>query len=108
MIIWQGLGILVPVIIGAILFIIPGVFKAVIPHDAFASYFKYISSFSILLGAMAVWFLGKKLNGGKGQMLTDEQTGEKVMLKAKHTLFFINMEYWAIPALIFPVLILFL
>jgi hypothetical protein len=106
MIVWQGYGILVPVILAATWILIPISLRAVIPDTAFTPYFKYISAFSLFLGALAVWFVGRKLNCGKGLELLNEKTGEKIVLKSKHTLFFIKMEYWSIPALLFLVFIL--
>lgn len=107
MIIWRGWGILVPIIPVALWVLIPESFKAAMSDAAYSEYFKFISAFSIFLGALAIWFLGRKLNGTKGRTLVDESTGETVVLKANHSLFFINMEYWAFPVALFVFVILF-
>ena len=107
MIIWQGWGVLVPIIPLAIWFLIPELLKLAMPDTTYTNYFKYISSFSILLGALALWFLGRKLNGGRGRTIVDEKTGEKMVLKPKHSLFFLKMEYWAIPVFLLFLLMIF-
>ncbi len=107
MIIWRGWGILVPIIPVAIWFLVPELFKFAMSQTAYSDYFEFISAFSILLGALALWFLGKKLNGTEGRTLVDEQTGEKVLLRANHSLFFVNMEYWAIPLALLSLVMLF-
>ena len=107
MIIWRGWGILVPIIPVVIWAFFPELFKAALPQTAYSNYYKFISAFSILLGALTLWFLGRKLNGGEGRTLVDEKTGEKVVLRANHSLFFLNMEYWAIPLFLFFLVVLF-
>ena len=107
MIIWRGWGILVPIIPVVIWALFPELFKTALPQTAYSDYYKFISAASILLGALTLWFLGRKLNGGEGRTLVDEKTGEKVVLRANHSLFFLNMEYWAIPLFLFFLAILF-
>ena len=75
--------------------------------EAYTEYFKYISAFSLLLAGVVIWFLGRKLNGGEGRKLVDKNTGEEVIYKANHSLFFINVEYWAIPLVLFAILVAF-
>jgi hypothetical protein len=56
---------------------------------------KYGLAFSQAVAAVAIWVVGKKLNGKPGRIMVDQATGETVELKSKHSLFFIKMEYWA-------------
>ncbi|WP_367388364.1 hypothetical protein [Lewinella sp. LCG006] len=91
MIIWKGLGflaILIPVVIVILLQIIFG-------DD------PIYASIGYLLGAVPVWFLGKRLNADVGKVVADPQTGQQMTTKAEHTLFWIRMEYAAvIPVII--------
>ena len=51
---------------------------------------------ALLLVAVGIWFLGRKLNASSNaRILVDVQTGERVELHRTHTLFWIRMEYWA-------------
>ena len=51
----------------------------------------------LIAGSVAIWFLGKRLNGpGSTRVLIDQKTGEQVVLRRKHTMFWIPMEYWAV------------
>jgi hypothetical protein len=47
-----------------------------------------------VIGGISVWFIGRRLNGGRGRILVDKTTGQEVVLKSVHSLFFIRMEYW--------------
>ncbi|MDP8170941.1 hypothetical protein QJU96_06535 [Pasteurella skyensis] len=89
-IIWQGFGFLaalIPLII----------FAAVQSILVATSFGAYIFDIAATLSAIAVWLVGSKLNGGKGKELIDPETNETVILKKKHTLFWIPMQWFAIP-----------
>jgi len=101
MVIWRGWGILALIIPVLVWFALTQIFFSAVSEDTFKGYYKFVSAFSILIGALAVWFAGKKLNSTEARTLVDEKTGEKVLLKKEHSLFFIKMEYWAIPFAIF-------
>ena len=85
MLIWSGWGILVPLFMALALIL-------AIPFDGEAT--KYGLAFSQFAAAIAIWFVGRRLNSKPGRMMVDQQTGETVELKSKHSLFFIKMEYW--------------
>lgn len=97
MIVWRGIGILAPIIPVAMWVFLPELVKTVFGQEAFSSSYSWVSSISILLGAVAVWFWGRHVNTKNIRILIDEQTGQQIVLKPNHSLFFINMEYWAIP-----------
>lgn len=48
-----------------------------------------------VLAAVAVWFTGVRLNTQPGRQLIDKKTGKEVVLRRRHTLFWIPMQYWA-------------
>jgi len=68
--------------------------------DLGASFVFLISAISLVTGAAANWFIGRRLNGGEGRVLVDPRTGEQVVLKRSHDFFFIKMEYWSIPVVL--------
>jgi len=94
LIIWQGLGFLaaiVPILI-AVLFeiIFDGRFG-----KGYTEQHHWIWGVSMFVSAAVLWFLGTKL-ADPGRQLIDPQTGQVVMLRKKHTLFWIPMQYFGI------------
>jgi len=90
MIIWKGYGFLVLVIaiaIGAIVSLIFG--KIGSTEDMGAA-------IGAIISAGIIWVVGNKLNAQtKDRAMIDKQTGQEVVLKPNHSLFFIKMQYWA-------------
>lgn len=52
------------------------------------------TSLGLILAAVAVWYLGQRLNRPVDGY--HPKTGEPVKLRNRHTLFFIPMQYWAL------------
>ena len=50
-----------------------------------------------MLSAPAVWTLGRYLNAKPGRILIDPSTNEQVVLVQKHTIFWMKLEYFALP-----------
>jgi len=54
----------------------------------------------LLVGATANAYIGHRLNNQPGQVLVDKNTGAEVVLRKKHTLFYVPMQYvsvlWAV------------
>jgi hypothetical protein len=48
-----------------------------------------------ILAGVALWFTGVRLNSQPGRQLVDPKTGRNVVLRRRHTLFWIPMQYWA-------------
>ncbi|MEF9412830.1 hypothetical protein ABXT21_02125 [Ralstonia sp. SM1864_UCD524_TZ4] len=61
----------------------------------------------MVLSAAAVWHLGKGLNSRPGRVLVDPKTGQQVELKARHTLFWIPLQWTALLVVAFGVSSLF-
>ena len=45
-----------------------------------------------------VWMLSKKLGSKPGKTLIDKETGQEVVVRQKHSFFFIDVKYW--PAIL--------
>ncbi len=94
MIIWQGfgfLGALIPIgcyVLAALLV------QAVTGADYLASH-SWPGALGTLVGAGLVWLLGERLDD-PGQSLVDTKTGQTVVLKKRHTLFFVHLKVVAI------------
>lgn len=96
MVIWQGFGIVVLVVIGVLAFGAEYLTATLFGASFYTQYEDYVAGGTYLLGAPILWFVGRYLNGGKTQVLVDQATGEEVILRPNHSLFFIKVEYWAI------------
>ncbi len=55
---------------------------------------KAAAAVVLMVAAALVWIVGVKLNSDQGRVLVDPQTQEQVVLKRRHTIFWIPMQ-WA-------------
>ncbi|RIJ84338.1 hypothetical protein RSP822_22110 [Ralstonia solanacearum] len=104
--IWQGLGFLA--------FLIPVCVSLIGQLTADALFGKgyytappFLFATLMVLSAAAIWYLGKALNGRPGRVLVDPKTGQQVELKAKHTLFWIPLQWTALLVAVLGVSFLF-
>lgn len=95
MIIWRGFGILVVVIAGAALVLTQVIANALLGAGTYEGHSGPLGALALLVAAAIVWPLGRTLNRRGGRTLLDPATGQQVVLRPNHSLFFIPMEYWA-------------
>lgn len=97
MIIWSGWGILVV----PITLVAGGAVFALVAAALSAAGLERLSGFGVAAGLLAAaaltWWAGRRLNGGTGRVLLDPATGQHVVLRRTHSLFFIPMQWWAVP-----------
>jgi hypothetical protein len=94
-IIWKGFGFLVVIFgIGAVI-IADVICNLVTGNGEFTKAHNWPVSLSLLLAAVAVYFIGRHLNHKPGRVMIDKATGREIILRRTHSLFFIPMEYWA-------------
>lgn len=94
MIIWSGWGVLSALIAAA------GMAGSVLLDPALARVGIPTPTGVVLVWIVAVganWWLGTRLNGRPGRELVDPRTGERVILRPRHTLFWIPMQYYSVP-----------
>lgn len=94
MIIWQGFGFLVVVLILTTVLGVKYLVDAALGTD-FYTQTAWPKILAGLLAAVQIWFLGGKLNNKPDKTLIDPETQQAVRLVSKHTLFWIPMQYWA-------------
>lgn len=83
MIIWTGWGILAFIIL------------------AFGATYNAIGLF---IAAILIFLIGRTLNNKESdKILIDPYTGEQYLIKNRHTLFWINMEWWSAISLFFAI-----
>lgn len=107
MIIWKGLGFLVAVITFLLSLVMEVVTESITNNEMYYQENSLPLAIAILLSGIINGVLGKRLNKQKARTLIDKETGEEVILKNDHSLFFIPMEYWGIILCVGAVLILF-
>jgi hypothetical protein len=56
---------------------------------------KWPLAVSLLISALACWFLGLRFQNRKSRVLRDVETGQEIVVKESHTLFFVPMLWWA-------------
>jgi protein-S-isoprenylcysteine O-methyltransferase Ste14 len=100
MIVWTGRGFLIVLVFIACMFLGVSLF----PKDMA----DYVFVFAGLLSAIFSWFAGIAWNTKKDKVITDDETGQKILLKGGiHKLFWIPMQYWGIILSILSIIILF-
>ncbi len=95
MIIWNGYGILVPVIVFSISLLFQFMLDSLF-YKGFYSSQKWPPFLALSLSSVVIWLLGRRLNKNNERVLVDPKTGEQVKLVKNHSFFWIKMEYWAI------------
>ncbi|MGD7651655.1 MAG: hypothetical protein ACQCXQ_00475 [Verrucomicrobiales bacterium] len=87
MIIWAGMGILVPLIT------IVGIVIGVLLGSAVGCT-EIGPGIGLVIGAFLNWLLWQKVYSKKPKVLIDPETGQQVLLAPKHSLFFIPVRAW--------------
>jgi hypothetical protein len=95
--IWRGWGILVPIITGVALVLGFGLGQVLLGTQRAETYAAVITAIAFLAAAVTLWKLGRRVNAHAVQTLLDPATGQTVTIRRLHTLFFVRMEYWAVP-----------
>ena len=107
LIIWRGWGFLTPLLVFLVWFLPLALIQGAVGHAAYSHYRTSLSLVFALLAAGAVWMVGRRLNGAPGRILVDSRTRQRVVVGKRHELFFIPMQWWALPIILFGILQLF-
>lgn len=95
MIVWQGAGlagVLIPLVFSFLGNY--GLDKA-FGHGYYSSH-AWAPASMLLAAALVVWLFGKHLESIPGRELMDLKTQQKVVLKEKHTIFWMPLHYFAV------------
>jgi hypothetical protein len=94
MIVWTGLGLILPLICLLIL----SLFGHVGGLVGFPAPYKWLLG-GIFASAL-LWYCGAKVNDpSKDRTVVDAKTGEKLTLKKRHTLFFMPVQWWSLAVM---------
>ncbi len=89
MIIWNGLGFLVPLIALACIFVMNQ-----IVGDATFNGFGWPKSVALFVSAILVTILGFFLKKQPDRVMIDKATGQEMAIRSRHSVFFIPVIYW--------------
>ena len=93
-IIWRGLGWLVPVIVFGFSLITNLAFNATYGEDFWNSH-HWPFALSLFVSAAVCWFLGKYLKTRSDRVVIDKETGKEIVInQSRHALFFMPMHLW--------------
>ncbi len=90
MIIWNGAGLLVPVIA-----FLPFLATEIIVGSDYYAGHTWPKLMAAGVAGALLWLVGRKLNRSPRRVLVDLETSEEVVLPPRrHDLFFVKIEYW--------------
>ena len=107
MIIWSGLGFLVPMIALACLLTSEAGVEKWFGDDQYYQTHGWPKLAGFLLAALIIWPIGALLERRGGRTLIDPATGEHVRVRGDHPCFFIPVKWWPIVCIGLGVLFLF-
>ncbi|MGQ1888959.1 hypothetical protein ACT29H_00805 [Thermophagus sp. OGC60D27] len=99
MIVWSGRGILTALVFIVTLFLSIWYLPESLSDYGFAT--------TCFISAAFSWIFGKKWNKQNKRIVTDNKTGQKLIIKRNHSLFWIPMQYWGIIFSIVGIIILY-
>ena len=94
MIIWNGLGFLVVVVGFAALILTELVSEKITGDEEFYQQHGWVILIGMLVAAALTYGLHRVLPRHKARVLIDKQTGQEVVLRYDHSLFFIPVRWW--------------
>lgn len=97
MVIWSGWGILTVLITALVCGTVSVAGAALLATMGYQGWTGLAFGLGLLAAAAVNWWVGRRLNGGPGRVLTDQATGQTVVLRRRHSLFFIPMQWWSVP-----------
>jgi ABC-type amino acid transport system permease subunit len=107
MIIWTGSGYLVGVFIFGCSLGANLIANGLTGSSAYWNNHRWTFAVAMIPAAALCFVVGRWLYGRKTRKLTDTETGEPVVIRPSHTMFFVPMPYWSIICLALGALALF-
>jgi hypothetical protein len=104
LVIWQGWGLLIPVLLLLGLMVTQLVFDHYLGEGFYSSH-RYAQGVGLFVGGVLVTVAGRLLRGTK-RLITDVDTGEYYEIKSKNSLFWLPFEFWGLATIGVAVLVL--
>lgn len=94
MLIWSGNGFVLPLLVSAMVAI------GLVGGERLGVADYHAAAIGFLLAAAATWIIGRRMNDpAKGDPLIDTKTGETVIFRERHTVFWIEVQWWAVACI---------
>ena len=101
MLIWRGFGILVAVLAIVALVGAQLVADALGGEGTYSRDWPIYAGIGLALAGVVAFLLGRRLNDdSNARTLVDKETGEEVVDRPRHDLFWIPMEFWGIAGVV--------
>lgn len=107
MIIWTGFGFLIALIAFASLLIVSSGMDYIMNDPTYYTSHAWTQTMAMIIAALFSWGFAHLVSKGKQRKLQDQDTGEEIILKSSHSLFFIEAKYWPYIYLIIGIILLF-
>jgi hypothetical protein len=108
MIIWQGFGILIPIVALLVMLLVQFGLEAIVPSAIMDEYKKWFALLNFLMIAAALHGLAVLLKKiGKPKIVIDKESGKEIELRRSDSLFFVPARFWPYIVLAFGILIMF-
>ena len=108
MLIWSGLGFLVAAIALACMLVLQLLVEAISHNDKYYESHAWPSVAAMALAAGLVWMLNRWLDQRPAKRLIEPATNREVILRPRHSLFFIPVKYWPVVLLFIGVSFVFM
>ena len=95
MLVWQGWGILIVGVPFLLIVVTSAIWTAVFGEPSVNANYSVILGIALLASAPIIYLLGKRLDARPGRTMIDKESGQEVVLRGAHTLFFVGFRYWA-------------
>lgn len=107
MIIWQGVGFVVAVMAFVMLLLTEISVESLFADEKYYQTHGWPKLIALASAGFIVLLIGKYLNRRGGKVLIEKDTGREVLMKSRHSLFFINVEYWGYILMVLGLIFLF-
>jgi hypothetical protein len=94
-IVWNGLGYLVPVIVFVICLLTEFAIEAAFRDDQFYQKHAWPLSLALCVSGVLVWVTFALVVKNRERRLTDPDTGQEIVLSSDHSFFFVPVKWWS-------------
>jgi len=101
MIIWRGVGFLVAMIGIASLALAEVISERITGDGQFYQHHGWVALIAMLVAAALTYGLHRLLLLEKGRVVVDKETGQEIVLRPKHSLFFVPVQLWSVIFVVF-------